>query len=410
MNVFAGAANGLRNESDTVNDVVVLDFGDGAVFTSDGNGLVADVADAGVQVGRDLLVGQHVTQEGSVCKADVLCGNKVSSVFNNDRVFALEDHFICSFAGGLTAAEEDNFVTYGNFLTQQLSEGQALLESGDSHLSRSCTSCNNDVVESTQYAKVVDLGVEAELDAGFLYFSLVPLNELLVVLFEGHCGSSQEQTTDLIGLLEDYRVVAALFQNQSSFTSADTSADNGNFLRAVGRNDFISVVLHGGRVQCATAQMQGVFQRLDVCGASVLSKVEATIVAADAGTDVLFSAFLDLDDPLGIDEVLTCDGNCVQTTSCDFFSCFFRSHTASAGNRHVGELLDVLNIFQVAVIRHVLRRMCPVPSIVGTVVAVEELISANFFQMFDCLLGFGQITEELFEFSPGTAPWHQPLV
>ena len=117
-------------------------------------------------------------------------------------------------------------------------------------------------------------------------------------------------------------------------------------------------------------------------------------MAADAGLDVLFAAFLQLDNPFGIDEVLTRDGNGVDSALGNRLRRNFGLHLAAAGHRDVHELLDVRDIFEVAVVGHVLRRMCPVPSIVSTVVAVEMVV-AGILQVLDSLLGLGHVAAEL---------------
>ena len=402
VNVLALAADRLGNEADAVYDVVVFDLGNGlAVLGLNGDGLVANVGDGALEVGGNLLVSEHITQEGSIGQADVLCRNEVCCILYDDGVLALENHLVCCFAGRLAAAEEDNLVADFLLVAENVGEGEALLEAGDSHLSGSCAGCNDDLVELTcDNAQVVDFGVEADLDALLLNFSLVPCNEFLVVFLEGHCRCGEEEAANAVSLFKYYRMVATLLQNQSCLYAADTSADDCNLLGLGGGNDLVAVVLHGGRSQCATAKVEGVFQTLDVCGALVLSKVEAAVVATDAGLDLVFLASLNLEDPLGVNKVLTCDCDCVQATCLDFFCSGLGEHTACTCNGLIGELLCPLDVLQVAVIRHVLRRMCPVPRVVSTVVAVEEVVTL-LAKVLDSLLGFLVVTAPLFELFAG---------
>jgi len=186
------------------------------------------------------------------------------------------------------------------------------------------------------------------------------------------------------------------FLSTSALHAADAAADDGDLLRALGRNDLILVVLHGRRVQRAATQVQGILRALDIRRALELRKVEAAVVAADAGLDLVLTALEDLVDPLGVNEVLTRDGNCIETAGSDLFRGLDRIHTAGAGDGLVGELLDVLDVLEVAVVGHVLRRMCPVPCVVSTVVAVEHVV-AGIAQVLDGLLGLGHVTAELFE-------------
>ena len=403
VDVLALAADRCGNEADAVYDVVVLDLKYVlAVLGSDNDGLVLDLADGMLKVGGNLVILENITQEGSVGQADVLCGNEVLCVLDDDRVLALENHLVCSLASGLAAAEEHDFVAYGVLLTQQLSEGKALLEAGDQHLSGNCAGCNDDLVIAAEDAQVVDLGVEANVETGLLNFILIPLDESLVVLLEAHCGSSEEQAADAVGLLEDDGLVAALEQNQACLYAADTGADDGNLLGVLGGNDLVAVVLHGRRSKCAAAEVQGVLKALNVCGALVLSKVEAAVVAADAGLDLVLAAFLDLDDPIGVDEVLTCDCDSVETAGGDLLRSGLGQHTACACYGLIGELLYVLNVCEVAVVGHVLRRMCPVPGVVSTVIAVEEVV-AHVAEVLDGLLGFGHVTAPLLELLAGNS-------
>ena len=54
----------------------------------------------------------------------------------------------------------------------------------------------------------------------------------------------------------------------------------------------------------------------------------------------------------------------------------------------------MLNIFEVAVVGHVLRRMCPVPGVVSTVIGVEEVVT-HVAEVLDGLLGLFHVTAEL---------------
>ena len=161
--------------------------------------------------------------------------------------------------------------------------GVGLVEALDlGHGSGHGAGADDDLVKAAaDGAEIVDLGVEADLNAGLGDLSLVPGDELLVVLLEGHGGGREEQAAQLVFLLEDHGVVAALFQNQRALHAADAAADDRNLLGVLGRDDLVAVVLHGGRVQGAAAQVQGVAQGLHVLGAVGLGEVEAAVVAAD---------------------------------------------------------------------------------------------------------------------------------
>ena len=127
-----------------------------------------------------------------------------------------------------------------------------------------------------------------------------------------------------------------------------------------------------------------------------LREVEASVVASDARLDFLVSVFLDLGYPLRVNEVLTGDTESIDLTLLDSLSSKLDVHLSCADYRLVSELLDVSYILEVAVVRHVDRRVSPVPCIVCTVVAVEHVIS-HVAEILDGLFGFSHVTSELFE-------------
>ena len=393
------AANRSGNEADAVDNAVALDEeGLAGLNVLDGAALVGDLGNGGVQVNGNLVVLHSVTQEGGVGKAGSLRRDKVAGVLDDDRVLAeVQQHVVSRLAGGLAAADEQNLVADFLLVLENVSKGEGLLEALDlGHHSGGRTGSDDDIVEAAERVQVVDLGVHVNLDAGLLDLALVPSDEFLVVLFEGHCGSSQEQTAQLIGLLEEDRDVALLLEDERAFHTADTAADDGDSLGLLCGCDVVSLMLHGGRVQSAAAKMQGVHGVLEVRGALVLCEVEAAVVAADAGLDLVLTTLFDLMYPLVVDEVLTCDSNCIQTAGGDLLSGLDRIHTACADDGSVGEVLDVLDVLQVAVVGHVLWRMCPVPCVVGAVVAVEHCV-AGLLEVLDSLLGLFHVAAELLE-------------
>jgi len=339
-----------------------------------------------------------VAQIGGVRKAGRLRGNEVAGVLDDDRVLAeVQQQVVGCLAGGLAAADEQNFIADFLLVLEDVGKGEGLVKALDlGHRAGHGTGRNDDIVKAVKGVEIVDLGAKMNLDAGLLDLALVPGDEILVVLLEGHGGRGQEQAAQLIGLLEDNGLVAALGQNQSAFHAADAAADNSDLLGLLGRDYLVAVVLHGGRVQGAAGEVQRVAQMLDVRSTGELRHVEAAVVAADAGLDLVLLTGLDLMYPVVIDEVLTGDGNGVEPSGLDLLGGLDRIHTACADDGLVGELLDVLDVLEVAVIRHVLRRMRPVPCVVGAVVAVEHVIS-GVGQILDCALGLLHVAAELLE-------------
>lgn len=408
MDVLALLRHGGGDEADGVDDVVALDLGGGAVLALDGDALVADLGDGGLEVDGHLVEHQGLTEVGGVRQRHVRGRDQVDGVLYHSRVLALEDQLERGLAAGLAAAEDDDLVADGLLLGQELGEGHGLLKAGDGHLSGHGAGGDDDLVEAAERADVVDLGVEADLDAVAGDLLLVPLDELLVVLLEGHGRSGDEQSAQTVGLLEDDRLVAAALEHQGTFHTADAAADDGDLLRLGGRDDLVLVVLHRRRGQGAAGKVHGIPQRLQVVRALVLGHVEAAVVAADAGLYVLLAAFLDLDDPLGVDEVLAGDGDGVEPAGLDLGRGDLGLHLAGADDRDVAVVLYVLNFRKVAVVGHVLRRMRPVPGVVGAVVAVEHVV-AGFLKQLDDLLGLSHVAAEFLELLAGDGALEEVL-
>jgi hypothetical protein len=114
---------------------------------------------------------------------------------------------------------------------------------------------------------------------------------------------------------------------------------------------------------------------LIIAHAFIVAHIEAAIVAADAGTDLFGLIRHELADPSGIGQELTGDAHAIEFAFFDRFGADFGGHAARADDRDRDELLDVLDIFEVAVLRHIERRMAPIPSIVGAVIAVEHVVA-----------------------------------
>ena len=117
-------------------------------------------------------------------------------------------------------------------------------------------------------------------------------------------------------------------------------------------------------------------------------------MAADARLDVLSSLLNQLCNPLRIDEELTSDCNRINPSVLHSLRTYLRIHPARADYRNIHKVLYMRNILKVAVFRHVLRRMRPVPCIVGAVVAVEHII-ARILQVFCRALRLCHVTTDL---------------
>ena len=115
-----------------------------------------------------------------------------------------------------------------------------------------------------------------------------------------------------------------------------------------------------------------------------------------AGLDLILAAFEYLMYPLVVNEILTRDGDSVELAGGDLLGGLDRVHTAGADDGLGGIVLYMLDIAEVAVIGHVLRRMRPVPCVVGAVVAVEHIV-ACVGKILNRALGLLHVTAELLE-------------
>ena len=392
-------AYGSGNKADAVyNTVTLYKEGVAVLNVLNSAALVGDFGNGGVQIYRNLVIFHCVAQEGGVCKAGSLSGNEVTGVLDDDRVFSVvEQHIVSCFAGGLAAAYKQNLIADIDLILEHLSEGERLVKAFDvGHGSGNRAACYDDIVKAVQSAEIVDLGVEANVDALLFDLVAVPADELLVVFLEGHCGCGEEQASELSGLFKYGGDVAALLENERALHAADAAAYDGDFFGFLCGNYLVAIVLHGGRVQSAACKMQRVTKMLNVGGACELGHVEAAVVTADTGLYLVFVSGLYFMDPVVINEILTCYCNCVELACLDLLGGLNGIHSPCADYGLIGELLNMLNILKVAVIGHILRRMCPVPGVIGAVVAIEHIV-ACIGQILDCPLGLLHVTAELLE-------------
>ena len=394
VDVASGLGNRSGHEADSVDDVVRLNLGHGAVLALYHDAAVLDLTDGALEIDGHTVEHQRFAQEAGVRQRDHRGSYEIHGVFNHGRVLALVHELQRGLAAGLAAAEDYDLVAGLLLLTQQLGQRHALVEAGDGHRARHGAGGDYYLVEAAECAYVVYLGVEAHLYAGLFDLAPVPVDELLVVLLKGHARGRDEQSAEGVGLFENHRRVPALFQHEGALHASDAAADDGDLLRPRRRDDLVLVVLHGLRGQRAAREVHRIVHALQVDRALVLGHVEAAVVAADAGLDLLLAALLQLVDPLVVDKVLAGDGDGVDLAFRDGFRGNGGFHLAGTYHRDIAEVLNVLDFGKVAVVRHVLRRMRPVPGVVGAVVAVEHVV-AGVLQLLDHDLALGHVAAEL---------------
>ena len=134
--------------------------------------------------------------------------------------------------------------------------------------------------------------------------------------------------------------------------------------------------------------------------ALVMRHVEAAVVAADAGPDVLHAVLQHLGDPGAVSQELPGHTHGVDASLRNGGRGRIGFHAPGTDHRDVHEPLDVGHILQVAVQRHVHGRMGPVPGIIGAVIGVEHIV-ARVLQVTRGLLALLHVTADLGVSLPG---------
>ena len=182
----------------------------------------------------------------------------------------------------------------------------------------------------------------------------------------------------------------AELEHASRLHAAYAAADN---VDGLGRICFLYVVLvplHCLCVDGAAGKMQAVGELLIVGNALVVAHIEAAVMAANAGTDIVLSVLHHLRDPLLVGEELTRKACAVELALLYRVRGDSRVEASGADNGDVTELLDVFDILEVAVLGHIDGRVSPVPCIVGAVVAVEAVV-ARILKILDGSLGLSHV-------------------
>ena len=187
--------------------------------------------------------------------------------------------------------------------------------------------------------------------------------------------------------------MSAQFQHSGSFHAADAAADDVNFLWRIRLSDVVLVCLHGLSIDGASCQMQGIGKFLIVWHALVMAHVETAVVTQDTRTDLILPVFHEFCDPGVVGKERSGKTGSVDLSFFDGFSSDFGIHASGTDDRDIAILADLDDVIEVAIFRHVDRRMRPIPGIVGAVVAVEHVVT-RFFQKLDCQLGFFHVSSD----------------
>ena len=153
--------------------------------------------------------------------------------------------------------------------------------------------------------------------------------------------------------------------------------------------------LHGFGVQRAAGKTHGIGQILRVGVTLGGGEIKAACVAADARLDIFKSVLDQLGHPFGVNQELSCNTYAVDQTVRNRLRTHVGLHSACADHGNIHELLYVRDVLKVAVLRHVHRRMRPVPGVIRTVVGVEHIV-ARILQKFCSLFGLFHVSAYLY--------------
>ena len=214
-----------------------------------------------------------------------------------------------------------------------------------------------------------------DLDPKGLHLALVPGEKVAELALEARRRGLLEDAAQMVGLLVDDRPVPAQGEHTRGLHAADAATHDGD---ATGRGrwpDVVLLVLHGLGVHGAAREVQRVLERLGVGVALVVAHVEAAVVAADAGANVLLAPLDELGHPLAVGKELASKANGIELALGNRLRAHVGVHAPRAHDGNVHEALDVLHVREVAVLGHVDGRVRPVPGVIGAVVAVEHRVA-----------------------------------
>ena len=374
-------------------DGVARDLDGGPVLAGADDGAVPDLAERGLEVDGDLFPREPLAQVRAVGQADALLRDQIVLHLDDGDVLALQGQLIRDLAAGQAAANDRDCLAHRR--AQQVFAGlEHLLVAGDllEHARRGAG--GNDDGVGAEGLDLLDLGMQPDLDAELFHLAAVPAKKVAELSLVALGGGGDERAAELAGLLIEDGLVAAERQHAGGLHAADAAADDVDGLRLVGLFDVVLVPLHHLGVDRAAGQMQRVAQVLIVRHALVVAHVEAAVVAEDAGADVVFAVLDDLGEPFRVREEIAREARAVEPAFGDGLCRGLERHAARADDGDIDEVLDVLDLGEVAVFGHIDRRVRPVPGVIGAVVAVEHVV-ARVLQEFRRDLGLCHVTPGL---------------
>ena len=95
--------------------------------------------------------------------------------------------------------------------------------------------------------------------------------------------------------------------------------------------------------------------------------------------------------PFRVYKKLTSNTNSIYIPISNRFCTDFRIHSTRTNNRNIYKFLNMCYILKVAVLRHIHRRMSPIPRVICTVISIQHII-ADILQILCSLFGFFHVT------------------
>ena len=368
--------NGLMHALQTHDQCLAVDvrhvgccglYGGFTVFIGENHGVLHDI---------------HLVVVHEVNQAVVVGSGKSFNVQNRRHGFhqcyflILSGQIICQFASGQAGTDDQNILVLDILVVQHI-DRIAYIRGIKARCIQSSflrTRCHKDFIIACSVGSR-EFGIQLNIDTGVFHLFPVPCQQSSVIFLKVERSRRDEDTAELTGLFIQIHFMTAQRSRTGSFHTGNTAADHGNLLLCFSR-DYVVMILHtAARVQ-RTADILGrkllVINLEDTCQTSEMT--------GNARSDIGFLSIPELVAEIGIGEQRSAHAHHVNTSVRNGFISQLRViKPAAADHRNMNVFADLCHIVQVQCLRHIHRRMRPVPGIIRTVVAVQHVI-AGFLQ------------------------------
>ena len=315
------------------------------------------------------MQGEPFPQVRAVGQADTLLRDQIILHLHDDRLLPLQRQLVGDLTSGQSAADDGYRLAYLRAIQIVAGLDHTLIARNIFREPRH-RPCGDDDRIAAKLFRPGNFLVQMHLDLHLLHLPAVPCQQLAEFALVGLGAGCDESAAQLASLLVNHRLMPPQFQYSRSLHTADTAADDMYSPADRRRLNVMLLPLHGLSVDRASGKMQTVTQILIVRHTLVVTHVETAIVAEDAGTDILLPTLHHLGNPGLIRQKLTGKSGAVQLALRDGVGRHPRVQPSRAHHRNIHKVADVLHILEIAVLRHIDRRVRPVPGVVGPVVAV----------------------------------------